>query len=174
MSRRSKIFSVLVVAFICAALIRTFVFEGFIVVGDSMEPTIKSGDYVLVNKLAFLWSEPQRGDIIVARPRDMKQKVVKRVIGLPGERFSIEEDKVVIKTSRTDSGEVLVEAYLASATTPPTGTTLTNIDPEEYFALGDNRQVSIDSRELGAIDRWDIKGRVFGRLRFSGPLFSAF
>jgi signal peptidase I len=174
MSLKSKTFSVFVVAFVCAALLRTFVFESFIVVGDSMEPTIKSGDYVFINKLAFVRKEPVRGDIIVAKPRDRRGKVIKRVIGLPGERFAIEDEKVVIRTGRLDAGEILVEAYLSSARTPETGITLTNIDPLEYFALGDNREVSIDSRELGPVDSWDIKGKVFGLFRLSSMKFIGF
>lgn len=163
---KTKVASVLLIAFICTLFIRVFVIEGFIVRGDSMAPTINSGDYIFINKLAYWGREPAREDIVVAVPRTFPNKVIKRIIGLPGERFRIENNKVVISEGRTDPGVVLTEIYLASSTTPAIGTTLIQLDPEEYFALGDNRQMSIDSRELGPLDKWDIKGRVFGAFSF--------
>jgi signal peptidase I len=169
-TRRQKILSVIVVVFIITVLMRLFVFEGFVVKGDSMEPTIHSGDFVFINRLAYLRHEPKRGDIIVAVPRAMNIKVIKRVVGLPGERFSIEKGKVVLRSERTDPGDILQEIYLNTPDTPGVGITYTNIDPKEYFALGDNRAVSIDSRELGPIDLWDIKGKVIGT--FSLKAFS--
>jgi len=130
-----------------------------------MEPAIKSGDYVFVNKLAFIKSEPKRGDVVVASPRGGNKKLIKRIIGLPGERVSIENGKVVIRAGRLDEGEILAEAYLGEGqTSSTTGISLIKLDLEEYFALGDNRMVSIDSRELGPVDEWDIKGKVIGSL----------
>lgn len=163
---KRNIASLLFVTFVVVVLIRLFVFEAFFVSGDSMAPTILSGDFVLINKLAYAQSEPKREDIIVAIPRTYPGKVVKRVIGLPGEWFSIENNRIVIRNSRTEKGVNLDEAYLQFPDTPEVGKTKTNIDPREYFALGDNRGVSIDSRELGPIDLWNIKGRVFGVFSF--------
>lgn len=120
--------------FIAVLFLRVFVVEGFFVNGDSMAPTILSGDYVFVNKLAYIFGEPERGDIVVARSRG-GERLLKRVMGLPYEWFDVD------------------------------GKT-TNVDPKEYFLVGDNREVSIDSRELGAIDDWDIAGRVFGGISF--------
>ncbi len=151
-----------IVAFIGALFLRTFIIEGFIVIGDSMEPSIRSGDYVFVNKIAYAKREPRREEIIVASSRS-GERIIKRIIGLPGERVAIENGKVVIKSGRTDPGEVLAEIYLNEGQTSlTTGISLIKLDPGEYFALGDNRKVSIDSRELGPIDIWDIKGRVIG------------
>lgn len=162
MGWKSKLFSVLIVAFIITALLRTFVFEGFIVLGDSMEPTIHPGDYVFVNKLAYLNREPKRGDVIVVIPRDEKIKIIKRIIGLPGDRLSIDSGKIIIRQNREDEGEELVENYVLSAGSESRGISLIKLDPKEYFAMGDNRSVSIDSRELGPVDSWDIKGEVVG------------
>jgi signal peptidase I len=166
--------SVAILTFVAVVLIRLFLFEAFFVRGDSMAPTIQSGEFVLVNKLAYAWSEPERGDIIVAIPRVYPGKVVKRVIGLPGEWFLIEDDRVVIKNSRTEKSVNLDEAYLEFPDTPGVGKTKTNIDPNEYFALGDNRKESIDSRELGLIDKWDIKGRVFGSINWKSFRYKGF
>lgn len=164
---KHNLIAVGIVTFTVVLILRLFVFEAFFVRGDSMAPTILSGDFVLVSKLAYIGDlEPERTDIIVAIPRVLPQKVVKRVIGLPGERFEIVNERIVIKNSRTDEGVAIDEPYLEFPNTPEVGKVKTNIDPGEYFALGDNRNVSIDSRELGMIDEWDIKGKVFGAISF--------
>jgi signal peptidase I len=139
-----------------------------------MAPTISSGEFVFVNKLSYLNSEPKRGDIIVAIPRVYPGRIIKRVIGLPGEWFSIENGGIIIRNSRTEKGVNLDESYLEFPDTPEIGKARTNIDPKEYFALGDNRKESIDSRELGAIDLWHIKGRVFGSFNFKTFSFKGF
>lgn len=169
-----NVVSLVIVAFIIVTLLRLFVFEAFFVQGDSMAPTISSGQFVLVNKLAYIQSGPKRGDIIVAVPRVYPGRVVKRVIGLPGEWFSIEDQRIVIRDSRTDKGVNLDESYLRLPDTPEVGTTKRNIDPGEYFALGDNRAVSIDSRELGPIDIWSIKGKVMGVFDFTTFKYKGF
>lgn len=126
---------IVLVVFVSVLLLKTFVIEGLIVRGDSMHPAIQSGDYVLVNKLAYIFGEPERGDVVVAETRDGEYRVVKRVKGLPGEKFPNRE------------GE------------------LTNVDPQEYFIVGDNAEVSVDSNEFGFVDLWDIRGRAFGAIR---------
>lgn len=171
---RRNLGSVALVTFIAVVLIRLFIFEAFFVRGESMAPTIMDGEFVLVNKLAYIWGEPKRGDIVVAVPRVYPGRVVKRIIGIPGEWFSIESERVVIKDSRTEKSVNLDEAYLKFPDTPGVGKTKTNIDPDEYFALGDNRKMSVDSRELGLIDRWDIKGRVFGTINLKSLKYKGF
>lgn len=165
MSLKNKIFLILLITGFLALLIRTFLVEGFIVRGDSMSPTILSGDYVFVNKLAYVRGEPERGDVIVAIPRGESFKVIKRVIVLPGERFSIEGGQVVIRNDRLDTGISLEEDYLVGDLESMVEGVQIKLDVEEYFVLGDNSSVSIDSRKLGFLDRWRIKGRVFGILR---------
>ncbi|MBI5134107.1 MAG: signal peptidase I [Candidatus Taylorbacteria bacterium] len=171
---KQNIAYILIVSFIMVAAIRLFAFEAFFVRGDSMSPALESGDFVLVNKLAYANSEPERGDIVVAVPRTHPGRVVKRIIGLPGEWFSIENQRVVIKNSRTDEGVNLDEGYLEFPDTEAVGKSRTNIDPGEYFALGDNRKVSIDSRELGLIDGSGIQGRVFGAFRIKSLKYIGF
>jgi signal peptidase I len=135
-TKSGRFFSVLLIAFLCALLLRVFVVEGYLVQGDSMYPTLMSDDYAFVYKLAYWNSEPKRGDIIVAYPRQYDLKVIKRVTVLPGEVFEAVPGK------------------------------RDKLDPREYFLVGDNMPVSIDSRVFGPIDRWDIQGRVFGVIRF--------
>lgn len=165
-TRKQKIIYAALTVFVVVLFLRVFVVEGFVVIGDSMSPTILSGDYVFVNKLAYMSKEPSRGDIVVALPRDYKRKVLKRIIGLPGERFEIVNGVVTIREKRLDPKEPLEELYLSTHETPAVGIIHINLDPQEYFTLGDSRNVSIDSRELGPVDRWAIKGKVFGIFSF--------
>lgn len=126
---------VVLVIFVAVVLLKTFVIEGLVVRGDSMSPTLESGDYVFINKLSYVFGEPERGDVVVAQTRDDAYRVVKRVKGLPGEKFP---DREGVKT---------------------------NVDPQEYFLVGDNVEVSVDSNEFGFVDLWDISGRAFGAIR---------
>jgi signal peptidase I len=170
-SRRNKIIIALLVAVIAANLFRAFVMEGFIVRGDSMDPTIPPGSYIFVNKFAYVWGEPKRGDIIVVTPRDNPTKIIKRIVGLPGEIVSVEDGRILIRESRDEHVPPLAEEYVKAGYTPGAGFDHTRLDPGEYFAMGDNRQVSIDSRELGPVDSWDIRGRVFAKLDLSKLTF---
>ncbi|MEX0919372.1 MAG: signal peptidase I [Parcubacteria group bacterium] len=164
----TKVKSVLLVAFVVALLIRVFVVEGFIVRGDSMSPTILAGDYVFINKFAYVFGEPKRGDIVITKTRHQPAKVIKRIVVMPGERFNVEDGQVFVREGRLSEGVALEESYLEGDVEWELGITDRELDPQEYFALGDNAPVSIDSRELGFVDKWDIKGRAFGVFRLKG------
>ncbi len=167
---------VILVVFISAVVVRVFLLDSFIVQGDSMAPNILPGDYVFVSKSAYRFKEPKRGDIIVARPKAVTNGsyIIKRIIAIPGEIIEIAKDKVTIKSSREDQGVVLTEPYIANIGTPEVGINQINIDPYEYFVLGDNRYASIDSREIGSVNSWDIKGKVFFLFRLKSFSFKLF
>ncbi len=156
-----QIFQVLLTIVITVVIIRTFFIDSFVVKGDSMAPTILSGDYVFVDKFSKYLKSFRRGDIIVVKPRSENLKIIKRIVGLPDERVEIAENKVWIKNDRKDIGAVLSEIYLNLQATPSIGIGAIHLDIKEYFVLGDNRYASIDSRELGPVDEWNIEGRVF-------------
>jgi len=163
-----QLIKIIFAAVIMAFLLRTFVVDGFIVSGDSMSPSILEDDYIFIDRISYLFSEPKRGDIVVVQPRSSSAKIIKRVIGLPGERISVSDidGNLHLKSDRRDAGIVLVEDYLNFPyMTPNVGISEIKLDPKEYFVLGDNRFISIDSRELGPVDRWDIKGKVFFLVR---------
>jgi signal peptidase I len=150
---------VLVVAVIVALGIRTFVVQTFFIPSASMEPTLMVGDRILVDKLSYHLHAVHRGDIVVfATPPgedagpDVKD-LVKRVIGLPGERISSASGQVVI------NGSPLTEPWLVPGTVT-TGITTQTIPAGEYFVMGDNRSDSQDSRFFGPIHRNIIVGRV--------------
>jgi signal peptidase I len=119
----------------------------------SMQPTLYAGNFVFVNKLAYQWGEPSRGDVIVFRyPPDPTQvPYIKRIIGLPGELIKINGGKVFI------NNETLVEPYL---------TVSTHYDGEWYvpeghlFVLGDNRNNSSDSRTWGTVPVENVIGKA--------------
>ena len=144
MSTKSKLVSVVVVSFIIALIIKTFVLEELIVSGESMSPTIESGDYLFINKLAYIASDPMRGDIIIVKPRGNVGNVIKRIVGMPSERLQVVNGAVTVKVERTDPNITLDELYLNGLTTNAVGTTYIQLDPNEYFVFGDNRTVSID------------------------------
>ena len=146
-----------------AIVIRTFVFQAFYIPSESMVPTLKIGDRVLVNKLSYKLHDPRRGDIVVfkappaAATADIKD-LVKRLVGLPG---------------RDDRGQGRPDLHQrpgarASRTCPKDVKSRTfgpeKVPPDSYFMLGDNRQYSKDSTFFGPIKRDQLIGRVFMRI----------
>jgi len=152
-------------AVVIAVLIKTFLFQAFYIPSESMVPTLKTNDRVIVNKLSYKLHPVHRGDIIVfkAPPKvDPGIKdLVKRVIGLPGEMISARADGHVYI-----NGTLLREPYLPTGvtTTPPFGPF--RIPKDSYWVMGDNRGNSKDSRYFPQhfIPKKDIVGRVFLRV----------
>jgi signal peptidase I len=159
--------TVLVVALGAAVLIRVFVFQQYYIDGPSMEHTLEPHDRVLVNKLSYRLHDVNRGDVVVFdRLSDGTQHddLIKRVIGLPGETVSIENCVVFI------DGNELEEPYLSTENQaqadPSARCRIPQFGPEEVpdehvFVMGDNRPQSFDSREFGAIEIDQIRGRAF-------------
>lgn len=135
-------------------LIHNFIITIFIVSGPSMEDNLNDRDGVLVNRIIYSFTTPARGDIVVVRyPGDPESAYyVKRVIALPGEQLKIADGVVQI------NGKILAERYINGQLTVP-DLELT-IPANSYFTMGDNREVSSDSRIWGVADRWFILGRV--------------
>ncbi len=150
-----------ILALVIALLIKTFLFQAFFIPSESMVPTLKVHDRVLVNKLAYKLHAVHRDDIVVFKaPPDSDPGIddlVKRVIGLPGETVSGHGGHVYI------NGKELDESYL------PKGTTTSDFAPvkipaDSYWVMGDNRGNSKDSRVFGVITKGKIVGRVFFRI----------
>lgn len=151
------------VALIIALVIIQFV-KPTIVKQSSMEPNFHDKDYLFVSKQAYRFKAPQRGDVVIfdssLTDTEGKEKLlIKRVIGLPGEEIDIIDEKVFV------DGVMLDETYTMDGTTY--GHVENLVVPEgEYFCLGDNRDVSIDSRDpaVGCVDEEQLIGKVFFRL----------
>lgn len=120
--------------------------------GASMEPTLVSGEYVIVSKLSYRLGSPQRGDIIVFHfPRDPKEEYIKRIIGLPGDEVEIRHGSVFI------NGQLLDESYL-KVSTNYNGTW--TVPTDQLFVLGDNRNNSSDSHDWGTVPMDYVVGKA--------------
>jgi signal peptidase I len=119
--------------------------------GFSMLPTLQDGNFVLVNRLAYRFGEPQRGDIIVFHFELTRQDLIKRVIGLPGDEVRIENGVVYV------NGAALDEPYIA-AVPNYSGTWL--VPSENFFVLGDNRNDSSDSHSWGMLPVDEVIGKA--------------
>jgi signal peptidase I len=168
-SLRRRLFEWLIIAAIAvsvALLLRIFVVQTFYIPSPSMTPTLKVGDRILVNKLAYRLHGVGRGDIIVFRRPPAEDcgtpvtDLVKRVIGLPGETISDKNGTVFI------DGRVLAQPWLPkndpNTYTPSFGPV--KIGPNSYFVMGDDRTVSCDSRYWGTVSRSLIIGKVEMRI----------
>ncbi len=130
------------------------VVQNFKIEGSSMEPTLHSGEYLLVNKLAYRGSgEPQRGDIVVFESWTPGKDFIKRVIGVPGDTVEIRDNAVWI------NGERLEEGYLDQVTSG--NTPALALGDDEYFVMGDNRGNSSDSRNHGSLQGDHIIGKAW-------------
>jgi len=119
--------------------------------GISMMPTLQNGEYILVSRVSYKLSPPERGDIIVfSIPTDGSQDLIKRVVGLPGETISIHDGIVFV------NGVQLQEPYIAS---PPRYNGEWTLGEDQLFVLGDNRNDSKDSHQWGLLPYQNIIGK---------------
>ena len=118
------------------------------VTGESMHPSIRAGDWLLVRLDAYRRAAPARGDLVIVRdPRETTEKYLKRVVGLPGEEVSMRDGEL-----RIDGGR-LSEPYLEGLpSSVGLETKSWRLGQGQYFVVGDNRAHSTDSREFGPVD----------------------
>ena len=142
--------------------IRVFIISPFVVDGESMHPTFKNLDYLIIDELLYNLKSPARGEVIVFRyPGNPSLFYIKRIIGLPGETVSINHGAVTI--IKTDGSKMtLAEPYIVNE--DATYTKNVSLNADEYFVMGDNRPNSSDSRVWGPLPKKDIIGRVDLRL----------
>ncbi len=153
-----------ILAFIIVWPIHRFVFQPFYVVGPSMEPSFYDNEYLIIEKITYRFREPKRGEVIVFQsPSNPKDYLIKRIIGLPNEKILIEKGDVLIENTQFVQGlELKEDTYLASGTTTP-GQINVELQDGQYYVLGDNRNMSLDSRVFGPISRENISGRAWFR-----------
>lgn len=142
---------VLILALISFALF-TWVLLPVRAQGISMEPTYEPGTFHLVNRLAFRWRDPVRGDVVAIRLAGTRVVYVKRIIGLPGEKLRIEAGQVIV------NGKPLEEPYVVNR--QPWDYLEVEIGPNEYFVVGDNRGMNLRDHAMGRADAARIVGRV--------------
>lgn len=137
-------------------LVFRFAFQNYRVDGHSMVPTLQDQQYILVNRSAYLFHPPERGDVIVFEyPIDPTQDYIKRIVGIPGDHVQVDQQGVV-----TINGVQLREPYVNAITNPYEPTDLT-LKADQYFVLGDNRGDSSDSRAWGPVPRQNIIGKAW-------------
>lgn len=146
-------------------LVVNFTTARYIVLGSSMEPNLSTGQFLLVNRLAYEFGPVERGDIIIFDyPGNTSDDYVKRVIGLPGDEVRITEGYVYVNDTP------LVEPYLTEMTP---GAGIWAVPSGSYFVMGDNRDGSSDSRVWGTLaDEYIIGKALFSYwpIRQIGPI----
>jgi signal peptidase I len=171
---------IIIAAPIVALFLTLYVFQSYEVDGPSMETTLDNRDRLLVLKFPHTWAKitnndyiPNRGDIIIFNTtavrdgsNDMGQKqLIKRVIGLPGDRVVVQDGLVTLYNAENPEGynpDKAGEWREAITTTPGNADVLVN--EGEVFVLGDNRTNSTDSRVIGAVPSDDIVGKLIFRI----------
>jgi signal peptidase I len=141
-------------AVLIAVLINIFLAQATRVYGQSMEPNLHTDQRLVVEKLSYNFHEPRRGDIVVLNvPQTGSGLLIKRVIGLPGEKIEIKGGKVYINE------QPLEEPYLSNQSQRDMKAIV--VPPNHVFVLGDNRGFSNDSRSFGSVPLENIVGRAW-------------
>ncbi|GAK05045.1 signal peptidase I [Geomicrobium sp. JCM 19037] len=146
----------ILIVLIIVLIVRTFLFGNYLVNGSSMLPTIEHGDRIIINKLSYTFSEPDRFDVIVFNYSETEDHI-KRVIGLPGDEVEYTDNDLYI------NGELIDEPFTDDLTMDFTFADIGEgeiIPEDEYFVVGDNRNNSIDSRSSGFIEEDAIVGKA--------------
>lgn len=168
-----KIVASWLAALLVALALQRFVFQSYQVFGHSMEPTLSEGDYLIISKIGPTWAKvrqdefyPDRGDIVVVNSPLDDTRLIKRIIGLPGERITVGSGQVRVYNQTRPNG---FDPYAELGLSPKYASgQLTMVVPTGHaFVVGDNREAggSLDSRnDLGPVSLDDIVGRLVVRL----------
>ncbi len=156
-----------VVAVAVALLIQAFLVKPYRIPSESMEDTLLIGDRVLVDRVSWRMSDPERGDIVVFHPPFPGPVLIKRIVGLPGDTITLSEGDVYVNGSRLEEPYVR-EVGGETVPTEPFDNGLPwslqepyTVPPDSYFMMGDNRVDSGDSREFGPVARGQLVGHAF-------------
>lgn len=129
--------------------------------GESMQPTLMDYDQLITEKVSYRFEEPERYDIVIVHVEGEREPFIKRIIAVPGDTIQIKEGKVYVNDAIQDEGlnlDLIDESTVGIAVNPIT------LKDDEYFVMGDNRNYSRDSREIGPVRREDILGRAWVRI----------
>ncbi|MGZ6005283.1 MAG: signal peptidase I [Candidatus Saccharimonadales bacterium] len=172
--------TILILAPLIAFALTAFIFQSYQVDGSSMETTLQNQDRLIVLKLPRTWAKltghdymPHRGDVIIFNKNDLyqydganqKKQLVKRVIGLPGDRVVVKDNEVTVYSSDHPHGfkPDKTMPYGKVIITTPGAVDLT-VGPGQLYVMGDNRTNSLDSRIFGPISNKDIVGKLIFRI----------
>ena len=190
MAKKGRWITELIVIVMIVLLIRAFVAQAYNIPSGSMKPTLLVGDFILVNKLVYSFSEPRRGDIVVFKyPIEPKIDFIKRIVALPGEEVEVRNNQVfingkplpLIEVGRGEENglrKVIYEEVMPEGIKHKVqfyedfpfskrdfGPVV--VPPNHYFVMGDNRDNSEDSRYWGFLPKENVVGKAFV-IYFSG------
>lgn len=149
-------------------LVQICVVQPFIVDGGSMLPTFHDKEFLLVDKFSYLTHKANRGDVAIFKLYEggtnpyTGKHLVKRVIGLPGERVVVKNGVTTIYNTENPNGFILDESYITYKDL--TKNVDVALDEDHYFMMGDNRAQSYDSRDWGPLNKVNLKGQVLFRV----------
>jgi len=169
------------IALIVVWPIHRWIMQPFLVSGPSMEPNFYDKEYLIVEEISYHFRGPERGEVVVFHPpHNPRDWLIKRVIGLPGERIVIRNGEIYIYNEKNRDGRKLEESYLFPGLRTG-GEIDVTLKDNEYYLLGDNRNVSFDSRVFGPVEKKMIIGKVWIRAwpiaraaKFSFPVYNNF
>jgi signal peptidase I len=143
---------------VVAVVMRAYVAEPFAIPSESMAPTLRPGDHLLVEKLSYRFGSPRRGDLVVFRAPDGGSLAVKRIVGLAGDHVAIEDGVLAV------NGKLRHEPYVDQPSIDSVYFGPVVVPRGDVFVMGDNRADSHDSRDYGPVSRSSLVGRVLVRL----------
>lgn len=161
--KKDGFFDSLVVAVVIAMIIKGLLLQTYTIPSESMYPTLKVGDFLILNRLAYTFSSPEVGDVVVFEyPLEPQKDFIKRVVGTPGDKVKL-VDKVLYV-----NGVAIEEPYkqvngmepLDSVVTAKDNFTEFTVPEGQYFMMGDNRDNSYDSRFWGFVGEDKIRGKA--------------
>lgn len=169
---------VLAIALVIALLVRTYIAEPRFIPSESMLPTLKVDDRLIIEKVSYWTQAPKAGDIVVFSPPEVLQKMtgygkdqalIKRIVGIPGDRILIQNGNVNV--NGTDRNEPFINEapnYLCPSSVTPFCQSVEpgkpfEVPAESYFVMGDNRNNSNDSHVWGFLPKKEIIGRAWVR-----------
>ncbi len=161
-------------AIFLAALIHLFLAQATIVRGQSMQPSLRPEERLIMEKLSYYFHAPRHNEIIVLDMPGSPALIIKRVVGLPGETVEIKQGRILVNgremayTKAVQAGMAALLSGEDSQPDPGSGELLYDYGPvtlaeDLFFVLGDNRKNSNDSRTFGPVHRDYVKGRIWVR-----------
>ncbi|MBI2031158.1 MAG: signal peptidase I [Candidatus Levybacteria bacterium] len=143
-------------------VVYVFLFRPFQVNGDSMYPNFHDKEYILTNIIVLNFEEPKRGEVIVFKaPPDPEKDYIKRVIGVSGDKVTIEKGQVYLNDQKLDESKYLKSDVLTFGGSFLKENSQVTVPSQMYFVLGDNRSFSSDSREWGFVSKKSVIGKSF-------------
>lgn len=150
----------IVIALALSVVLYLFLFTPHEVVGRSMYPTYKNGEYLIANKIIYQMSDPEQGDVVIFK-HSPTQDYIKRIVAMPGDTVSLRDGKLLVNGDFLNESDYLEDTVYTSGGGFLGDGGSYEVKNGEVFVSGDNRPHSADSRAFGPVDFEDIKGKVW-------------